>query len=264
MPVFLLKISVLEAYYQADLFGKTIFILLFVLSVLSWVVMVYKMRLAAKAKKEAFQFEKAFETQKENFFKLKTEHYAVFFNPYAKIFEVVKDKALALLKKNSFFAKNSKDAYLSNADMDLIESQAEATIACQIKVLEKHLFVLSTAITLAPFLGLLGTVWGILITFTSLKSHAFASSNAAVLAGLSMALATTVIGLVVAIPALVAYNYLKNLVREFTKDMHYFSHRILAHLELQYRRVESREEKSQPPLLKGKGLSREEQGKLAD
>ncbi len=240
MPVLIMKVSVLEAYYQADLFGKTIFILLFGLSVASWIVMIYKMRLTSKAKKEALQFEIAFESQKENLLTLKTEHYAVYFNPYAQIFEMVKNKTLDLLKKNNFFAENKEGAYLSTADIGLLESQVESTISSQIKVLEKHLFILATAITLAPFLGLLGTVWGILITFTGLQSHAFASSNAAVLAGISMALATTVIGLVVAIPALIAYNYLKNSVREFTKDMHHFSHKVLSLFEIQYRRVEKK------------------------
>ncbi|MFA5250502.1 MAG: MotA/TolQ/ExbB proton channel family protein, partial [Parachlamydiales bacterium] len=219
-------------------FGKAIFLLLFLLSLSSWIVMLYKMRLTAKAKKEAFQFEKAFESQKENMLKLKTEHYAVYFNPYVHIFEMVKGKTLDLLKKNSFFTENKEGVYLSTADMGLIESQVESTISHQTKILEKNLFILSTVITLAPFLGLLGTVWGILITFTGLQAHLFASSNSAVLSGLSMALATTVIGLVVAIPALVAYNYLKNSVREFTKDMHHFSHKVLALLEIQYRKVE--------------------------
>lgn len=236
MQIFLLKASVLEAYFQADSFGKMIFLLLFALSALSWTVMVYKMRLTAKAKKEAFLFEKAFESQQENILELKTEHHIVYFNPYAKIFEMVKKKTLDLLKKNSFFAESSKDAYLSSADIGLIESQVEATIAHQTKVMEKNLFVLSTAITLAPFLGLLGTVWGILITFAGLQENAFASSNAAALSGLSMALATTVVGLLVAIPALVAYNYLKNTVKEFTKDMYHFSNKVLALLEIQYRR----------------------------
>ena len=99
--------------------------------------------------------------------------------------------------------------YLSKGDIDLIESGIDGIILEQSKYLEKNLFILSTIITLAPFLGLLGTVWGILITFSNL--HAGISSvNTAVLWGISMALATTVFGLVVAIPALIAYNYLKN------------------------------------------------------
>lgn len=238
MFVFLMKVSVLEAYNHSDIFGKLIFLLLFSLSILSWVVLLYKVRLTSKAKKEAHQFEKAFEIQKENMLKFKTEHYSVFFNPYVHIFEMVKSKTKELLKKNQFFAEDKENICLSNADIDLIESQVDSTISYQTKILEKNLFILSTVITLAPFLGLLGTVWGILLTFTGLQAQKFASSNIAVLSGLSMALSTTVIGLVVAIPALVAYNYLKNSVKEFAKDMHYFSQKVLAHLEIQYRKVE--------------------------
>ena len=78
------RLSVFEAYNQSDVFGKLIFITLFFLSIISWLVIVYKVRLTQKAKKESFQFEKAFEVQKENMLKLKTEHFVIFFNPYVK------------------------------------------------------------------------------------------------------------------------------------------------------------------------------------
>jgi biopolymer transport protein TolQ len=58
-----------------------------------------------------------------------------------------------------------------------------------------------------------------------------------------MALATTVLGLVVAIPALVAYNYLKNEIKDFEEDMHLFSNKLIATLEMQYRKVEGCEKK---------------------
>ena len=98
--------------------------------------------------------------------------------------------------------------------------------------------MLSTIVTLAPFLGLLGTVWGILLTFSNLQMHSLTSGNSAVLAGLSMALATTVVGLIVAIPALVAYNYLKTSVKDIAADMENFSHRLLTTVEIQYRKVD--------------------------
>ena len=64
--------------------------------------------------------------------------------------------------------------------------------------------------------------------------------NNEVLNGISMALATTVFGLVVAIPALISYNYLKNKIREFSKDMICFSNLLITNLEIQYRKVEKR------------------------
>ena len=98
-------------------------------------------------------------------------------------------------------------ARLSSADLELIATQTAAAASAQGKTLDKNLFILSTVVTLGPFLGLLGTVWGILLTFSQL-SHGFSTSNTTMLTGLSMALATTVIGLVIAIPALVGYNFL--------------------------------------------------------
>ena len=124
---------------------------------------------------------------------------------------------------------------LSSADLELIATQTAAAASAQGKALDKNLFILSTVVTLGPFLGLLGTVWGILLTFSQL-SHGFSTSNTAMLTGLSMALATTVIGLVIAIPALVGYNFLKNAGREYKRDLEHFVHFLLAAVEMQYRK----------------------------
>ena len=87
-------------------------------------------------------------------------------------------------------------------------------------------------------MGLLGTVWGILVTFAGLHDGAGMGSNSSVLGGISTALATTVLGLVIAIPALIAYNYLKTSVRTYSADMDDFSTQLLTNIELQYRKVE--------------------------
>ncbi|MBM3208613.1 MAG: MotA/TolQ/ExbB proton channel family protein [Chlamydiae bacterium] len=134
----------------------------------------------------------------------------------------------------------SKDTpiYLSSTDLDLLESHVYTTISTETKILEKDLFILSTSVTLAPFLGLLGTVWGILVTFSELQAGGSAGSNTAIIGGLSTALSTTVLGLIIAIPALIGYNYLKNHLRMYTSDMEDFLHNLLSTLELQYRKVD--------------------------
>jgi biopolymer transport protein TolQ len=91
---------------------------------------------------------------------------------------------------------------------------------------------------LAPFLGLLGTVWGILTTFSELQVQGSSSSHQMVLGGLSLALATTVFGLIDAIPALIGYNYLKNTIRDFQTEMEKFASELLASIEMQYRKVD--------------------------
>ncbi|HSX12494.1 MAG TPA: MotA/TolQ/ExbB proton channel family protein, partial [Rhabdochlamydiaceae bacterium] len=118
------------------------------------------------------------------------------------------------------------------------ESHVTATISAQNKNLEKNLYVLSTIVTLAPFMGLLGTVWGILMTFSGLQDGGAIGANSSILGGLSTALATTVMGLIIAIPALISYNYLKNAVRNYASDMDDFLTLLLSNIELQYRKVE--------------------------
>jgi biopolymer transport protein TolQ len=110
------------------------------------------------------------------------------------------------------------------------------TISKEHKFLEKHLFILPTIVTLAPFIGLLGTVWGILISFSEMQGGASLSSSTAVLGGLATALVSTVLGLVIAIPAIVAYNLVKNNLKHYTSDMEDFLYKLLSTIELQYRK----------------------------
>lgn len=166
-------------------------------------------------------------------------------HPYFEVYKTLKQYVLQVISRNHFYIP-AQETSLSEADMGLIESQVYAAMASQTKKLEKNMFILSTVVTLGPFLGLLGTVWGILVTFSQLHQKGFAAvSNASMLSGLALALATTVVGLVVAIPALVGYNYLKNAGREYRRDLEDFSHLLLTAVELHYRRPENA--KTAPP-----------------
>ena len=133
---------------------------------------------------------------------------------------------------------NDSVSYMSAADIDFVQSHLMIAVANQTKFLEKNLFMLSTIVSLAPFLGLLGTVWGILTTFSAMQTEAAGSAHSMVLGGISLALATTVLGLIDAIPALIGYNYLKNSVRDFQTDMEGFSNELLATVEIYYRKVD--------------------------
>lgn len=161
--------------------------------------------------------------------------------PFSKILSVIKNKTGELLEKNHFFIEElgrGSSVYLSRADIDLIETHLSTTIMSQKELLEKNLFVLSTITTLAPFIGLLGTVWGILMTFSGLQASGNFASNTLILGGLSTALATTVLGLLIAIPSLVAYNFLKQKIKSFTCQMEDFAHLLLSSVEIQYRKVD--------------------------
>lgn len=238
-----------DAYVQSDFLGKFIFIALYALSICSWVVLIHRAWLTYQAKKAAFRFYEAFQLQKLNPLSLDCENVSKQkkINPFLDLYKVLKKQSLELLAKNRHFgqlkevsgAQTTSPAFLSLSDIDFVSAHLAATVASQVKNLEKHLYILSTTVSLAPFLGLLGTVWGILTTFSALQTQGVGSTHQMVLGGLSLALATTVLGLLDAIPALIGYNYLKNSIRDFATEMDGFSNEILACIELQYRKVDT-------------------------
>lgn len=235
-----------EAYNLSDFFGKLIFIGLYALSICSWVILIHKIWLVNQAKKSAARFQEAFELQKLNPLSLECDSLikkgAV--NPFLTLYRVLKKQCSDLLSKNRHFTGQATSAdskskiYLSLNDLDFVSAHLSNAAADQIKNLSKHLYILSITYSLGPFLGLLGTVWGILTTFSELQVQGGGGSHQMVLGGLSMALATTVLGLLDAIPALIAYYYLKNSIADFSTDMDGFSNEILASVELQYRKVD--------------------------
>lgn len=233
-----------SAYSHSDFFGKLILASLFSLSIICWVVLIYKVKQTKKVKQVSFSFEKAFEQKLSRVLTLSIDELPKSevntLHPFGEIFLSLKQKTLDILNKNRFFREEGDKShhYLSETDLGIIESHVLTTVSSQNKKLEKHLFILSTIVTLAPFIGLLGTVWGILITFSELQTGASMSSSTAVLGGLATALVSTVLGLVIAIPALISHNYLKNFLKHYSSDMEDFLYRLLSTIELQYRKPE--------------------------
>jgi len=236
------------AYSQSDFLGKLIILALISLSILCWIIMVQKIWTARQVAQISKAFRRAFELNKDRLLHLELEELPkpknkLIPHPYAEIFRELKQKTVEILNKNHYFSaknenKEGAQVYLSPADLEVVETQVLTTISAQTKILEKNLFILATITTLAPFLGLLGTVWGILVTFSELHSGGVAGSNAAVLGGLSTALSTTVLGLIIAIPALISYNYLKNAIKNTSSDMEEFLYQLLSSVELQYRKTD--------------------------
>lgn len=251
------------AYAQSDFIGKIIILGLISLSILCWVVLVQKVWTARQIDKISKTFLKAYVLNKDRLLHLELDEMPKPKNkwiphPFADIFRELKSKTVEILNKNHYFtAKQSGrevgQVFLSPTDLDIVETHVLTTISAKSKLLEKNLFILSTIYALAPFLGLLGTVWGILITFSELHTGAAAAgSNAAVLGGLSTALSTTVLGLVIAIPALISYNYLKSYNKTYTSDMEDFLYQLLSAVELQYRKADISGHVDMPTVMTGR------------
>lgn len=235
-----------DAYINSDFLGKLIFIGLILLSIVSWVILIHKVWVTYRARKHSAHFYAIFQSQRNNPLNLEYENAAKLNkpNPFYDLYSVLKKHTLDLLNKNRKFGQNQhltsneNHSYLSQADIDFVDTHLMSTVAAQTQHLERNLFILAMVVGLGPFLGLLGTVWGILTSFSEMQNQTGGSTNEMVIGGLSLALATTVLGLLDAIPALVGYSYIKNSINSFETDMEGFSTEILSAVEMQYRKVD--------------------------
>ena len=224
-----------DAFYKSDSIGKLIFYLLFLLSITTWTILVQKWINYVKTKKASDAIFSQIEQNQNQLLQLPTPESD---EPYAKLFGTLKKKALEILDKNRYFATDPEQVFLSPHDIELIESQIEVASHMQLKKLDRHLYILHTIVSLAPFVGILGTVWGILLSLFEMKTQTGMLTNTTIIGGLSTALGTTVLGLTIAIPALIAYNFLKNAHKSYFSNMQDFAHFLLSTLQMQYQKAD--------------------------
>jgi biopolymer transport protein TolQ len=217
-----------NAYLQSDFFGKAIFWALFLLSVSCWVIALYKWWQIAQVRRLSCSFFELFLEKKEEPLTVQFSFLPIKLgvpHPFFEVYKTAKLYSLQMFRNKEF---------LSSEDLALIEGQTLFMASSQYRRLESNLYLLSTIATLGPFFGLLGTVWGILLSLSEMPKGLM--NHNAMLSGLSMALATTVVGLVIAIPALVGYNMLRNAHREYKRELDHFVHLLLAAIEMQHRK----------------------------
>jgi biopolymer transport protein ExbB/TolQ len=122
---------------------------------------------------------------------------------------------------------------MSAPAFEAVKAVLEESAGAQAIGLERGMIVLSTAVAGGPFLGLLGTVWGVMETFAGI-AHANAATLTAMAPGVAGALIATVAGLLVAIPAMFAYNFMVTTIRNLTQELDAFASRYAAQISLLY------------------------------
>ena len=110
---------------------------------------------------------------------------------------------------------------ITNASFESVKVALERGVSTQAISLEKGMIILTTAVAGGPFIGLLGTVWGVMETFSGIAIKQ-AASLTAMAPGVAGALIATVVGLFVAIPAMFAYNYMVTMIRSLTQELDNF------------------------------------------
>ena len=203
--------SLINLFIRADFIVKSVIILLIACSIYSWAVIIEKFRLFKKINQSTEEFELKFWNSKsaETFYNNLPSNIE---DPMALVF---KDAMSNLLKKKSKIDLNNR-----------MTTMLETGIEKQMTKISKGFTFLATVGSTAPFIGLFGTVWGIMNSFQSIAISRN-TSLAIVAPGIAEALFATALGLLAAIPAVVAYNKFNNDSIKYSQKLENFSKRFL-------------------------------------
>jgi biopolymer transport protein ExbB/TolQ len=214
---------------RATVEARVILVVLAIFSVLAWYMMVFKGMQMRRAKQLNQNFDSVFRTTK-NVLGIFERHLEVSGCPF---FTVYQEGCAELDKRLKSAGGGARQPSLSLKSMEHIKRTLESAVARESIQLESGLILLASAVSGGPFLGLLGTVWGVMDTFAMVgQSQNVALETMA--PGVSAALITTVAGLVVAIPSMFGYNFLVHNLRVQTVELDNFAQELASKMETEY------------------------------
>ncbi len=223
------------AFNQSDFMGKLVILILLFGSVLTWMIMIEKVIALRKAARLCVKFNGEFAKKVYPIQAMRASKNNA--SPVSVVYDAGAQQLLEFYELN----EEQSDYYgsercpvrpLSEQEMDAVRTAMSNKVSDQIHLIEERVPVLGTVVSLAPFLGLFGTVWGIMVAFCSLAQLGRASISA-LAPGVSGALLTTVVGLLVAIPSLIGYNYLTQSIRKITVLMDNFVEEFMAKVKIE-------------------------------
>ena len=204
--------SMIKLFVRADLIIKTVILILIVSSIYSWAIIFEKIKLFKKINKSTEEFEEKFWKSKS----AESFHNNLPANVNDPMANVFKNSMNVLLKSKRSSNLNEK-----------MSRMLEINIEQQMEKIEKRYIFLATVGSTAPFVGLFGTVWGIMNSFQSIAISRN-TSLAIVAPGIAEALFATALGLLAAIPAVVAFNKFTADSKKYTQKLENFSKRLLS------------------------------------
>lgn len=213
--------GVLELIFTARPVVKLVLLVLLLFSIVSWAIIFFKFKTLRKADAETREFLRAFSSRKE-LSAIYLESRRFHFSPLFEIFRAGYIELKQLKSSGSLGTESSefKDM-IQPGIITKAERAARQAYSNQITRLERNLSFLATTGNSAPFIGLFGTVWGIMEAFRDIGQKG-ATSLAIVAPGISEALIATAVGLFAAIPAVIAYNYFLSRIRRVVSQMDNF------------------------------------------
>jgi biopolymer transport protein ExbB/TolQ len=214
---------------QATPEAKVIIFCLLVFSIVAWSVMIQKSIQMRRAKRLNHFFTSEFRSQKAvlDVFDRRVQADG------CPMFMVYQAGSLELDARLKNPGDGARKRFVSLKGMEHVKRTLENCVAQESLKLESGLILLAIAVSGAPFLGLLGTVWGVMSTFGHIAQQGSATM-AAMAPGVAAALITTVAGLLVAIPSMFGYNWLVHNLRVLTVDLDNFAQELVSKMETEY------------------------------
>jgi len=223
------RAELLYVWEQATPEGKAIILCLLIFSIIAWSVMIAKALQMRRAKRLNQFFNAEFRTQK-NVLDVFDRRIQAAGCPLFMVYQAGSLELDARLKNSD---GNGRKNFVSLKGMEHVKRSLENTVSQESLKLESGLILLAIAVSGAPFLGLLGTVWGVMSTFGHIAQQGSATM-AAMAPGVAAALITTVAGLLVAIPSMFGYNWLVHTLRVLTVDLDNFAQELVSKMETEY------------------------------
>lgn len=219
------------AFEKATLEGKLVIAVLLLMSLLSWSVIITKLRQLQVARRQSRRFFAAFEATRDPLELSRRDEAAFPGAPAYVVYAAAAEEVAFQLREQPVLVDGQ--ARITRTGLKSVKVNLERVVAEEALELEKGMIILSTAVAGGPFIGLLGTVWGVMDTFAGV-ARAAAATLTAMAPGVSGALITTVVGLLVAIPAMFAYNYTVTSIRSITQRLDAFAAEFLTAVEHQH------------------------------
>lgn len=214
LPLGLFSGGVWQIIGQSSLFGSIILIILIIFSLVSWSIMFNKWRLFKKVEEQNAIFLNSFRRSKR-FSDLPGQANALKLSPFSGLFMSGYNELRDIMsQKGENGASSEQVGPLDDNEIEVIRMTMERSTTEEIGKLEKYVVFLATTANASPFLGLLGTVVGVMDAFWSIGERGSASL-AVVAPGIAEALLATIVGLGAAIPAVIGFNWANNKLKYF-------------------------------------------------
>jgi len=218
--------NVIKVFVDCDPLGQVICVLLLIFSIFAWSVMLGKNAELNKLRRLNYTFERRLRDERkvldlpESFRNARSIPYA----------DLLADAVESYWRSAAILKERGED--LLQARLEHAENAIARALARQVLRYEENMVWLATMVSVAPFMGLLGTVWGVMAAFSAVSVLQTATIQT-LAPGVSAALLTTISGLVVAIPSVVGYNVLLNKTKTLTTELENYASTLADRIELE-------------------------------